>query len=398
MNRFTRIVLSLALLIMMFVCLGGPAHAEKQPYEHILALGATQPYSNADNNRMSPLILYNWFMEDFPNDLYGQFGLITTRVFFVFGFKNDSIFAGIKPQLNHNIYGANHAYRNDGSLDETRIFKGNNAGAELFFRYNFIRELSAMVSYYPGYYFYQKYKQEQGIFFDTQETLIDLPKNHWEHTGTFELAFSNVQRSNVDRIKHGVLMRVKYQYTHRVGYGTFQDSLPEYASDITNTQKRYAQIGLYYNFPLDINLLLDGIGAWHKNIDRNNSDQLGSYSSETGVLPGYFFGEFYQNRYAIGRAQIGFPFLPFWETRLQPGFHVLYMPRDNQVVGVQDYERRTYRSVSVQLSTKLGGVLPIFVHYAYGMDARRYNQDDGTEKKGSHEVCVLMVMAFGQRQ
>ncbi len=397
MKNVYRIAIPLVVFMASVSLWVGSAHAEKQPYRHMLVLGASQPVSNADENRMSPIILYNWFMEDFPHDIYGQIGIVTTRVFGIFGMKNDTIFAGIQPQLNHNIYGANHAYQNNGTLDETRIFKGHNAGAEFFFKYNFIKEFSAMVSYYPGYYFYQKYKEEQGFPFDTEETLIDLPENHWEHTGLLELVVDNVSQKDLNRIKHGVLLKAKYMFTHRVGYGTFQDSMPDYASDITNTHKIYGYLGLYYNFPYDINFLVDVYGGFHKHIDRNNSDQIGSYTSQTAPMPGYFFGEFYHDRYAISRTQLGFPLLPFWGTRLQVGFNVLYMPENNKVIGVQDYDRKTYRSVSCQLSTKLGGVLPLMANYAYGMDAERYNDWDGTNKKGNHEICVIVVMAFGQR-
>ncbi len=400
MKKASRVLLALALFMCAALHWADNAMAEKQPYRHFLALGATQPVSNAEENRMSPLIMYNWFMEDFPNDLYAQFGLTTTRVFFIFGIKNDSLFAGIKPQYNHSIYGGFHAYNTRGELDQTRIFKGNNMGAELFVRYNFISSLSAFLSYYPGYCTYKKYKEEDGFPFDTEETLIDLPDNHWEHTGTAELVFDNVAKTNLNRVKHGIYLRARYQYIHRVGYGTFADTAGTTLddSDITDTQKRYAQLGLYYNFPFDINLQVDANGAWHTDVDRNNSDQIGSYSSEVAVLPGYFFGEFYHNKYAIGKFGLGFPLLPFWDTRLQPAFNILYMPRENDVIGAPEYERRTYRSFSVQLSTKLANVLPVFIHYAYGMDARRYNADDQTEEDGNHEICVLLVMAFGQRQ
>ena len=136
MKKASLVLLALALFMCAAFHWADNAMAEKQPYRHFLALGATQPVSNAEENRMSPLIMYNWFMEDFPNDLYAQFGLTTTRVFFIFGIKNDSLFAGIKPQYNHSIYSGFHAYNTRGELDQTRVFKGNNMGAELFARYN----------------------------------------------------------------------------------------------------------------------------------------------------------------------------------------------------------------------------------------------------------------------
>ena len=142
MKNMYRIVILFVVFMSSFSLWTGVAHAEKQPYRHMLVLGASQPVSNADENRMSPILVYNWFMEDFSNDLYGQIGVVTTRVFGIIGIKNDTVFAGIQPQLNHNIYGANHAYQNNGTLDETRIFKGHNAGAELFLRYNFIKGTS----------------------------------------------------------------------------------------------------------------------------------------------------------------------------------------------------------------------------------------------------------------
>ncbi len=396
MRKILFVFLSLFVICLVAAHLDYAEAVEKQPFRHVLALGATKPVSNAEENRMSPIILYNWYMEDLPNNLYGQLGLVTTRVFYIFGYKTDSVFAGVTPQLNHTTYGAFHAYDDRGRLDQSRVFKGNNAGIELFCQYKIIREIAARVSYYPGYHFYAKYEEEEGFPFDTEETTIELPNDHWEHTGAFDLSFNNVVATDINRVKHGVMLSAKYLYTRRAGYGTFEDTGAA-PSDIDGTHRRYAALGIYYKFPYDINLQLDAYGGWHKNVDRNNSDQIGSFASTTAPMIGYFYGEFYHHRYGIARAQLGFPLLPWWGTRIQPGFNVLYMARENDVVGVGNYPRRVYRSYSAALSTKLGNVLPVFVTYAYGMDARRVNDSDGTSEKGNHEIIVVALMAFGAR-
>jgi len=43
---------------------------------------------------------------------------------------------------------------------------------------------------------------------------------------------------------------------------------------------------------------------------------------------------------------------------------------------------------------KAGGVLPVFLDYAYGIDARRLNSDTGVEKKGNHEFMFYVLTAF----
>lgn len=101
---------------------------ELMPYRHIAVLGADKPVSDAYRNKMSPVIAYFYFLENRDSDFYGQFTLKTTQVYFILGFKNNLLFTGIKPQLNHTIYGAYTAY-DRGMLDESRVFKSHNAGA-----------------------------------------------------------------------------------------------------------------------------------------------------------------------------------------------------------------------------------------------------------------------------
>ena len=231
------------------------------------------------------------------------------------------------------------------------------------------------------------------MFFRQEATEINLPENHWEHTGELNFTIDKLEQKDINRIKHGFIIEGTCNYIYRSGYGTFYDTASAENSSIDKTQKRYLSAGLYYNFNYDINLLLDIAGGYHTNIDRNNSDQIGSFIADKGVMPGYFWGEFYHNKFCIIRTQAGLP-LFYWNARIQPGFNVMYMPEDNDVVGVENYPRRIYRSISVELSMKAGGVLPVFLDYAYGIDARRLNSDTGVEKKGNHEFMFYVLTAF----
>ncbi|MCU0779404.1 MAG: hypothetical protein MUF86_17295 [Akkermansiaceae bacterium] len=79
-----------------------------QEYNHVIAIGANQPFSNGSNN-LSPIIAYYWFGYKYKNpDLYTQFTFTTTRIFFILGYKTDRIFAGVKPQggldAQHVVY------------------------------------------------------------------------------------------------------------------------------------------------------------------------------------------------------------------------------------------------------------------------------------------------------
>lgn len=388
-HRILHKALSLLIVLSVFSSL---LAEEKELYRHIAAAGINKPVSYSEINNPSPIIAYSYFKNDLQNDLYGQFTLLTTNIYCIIGYKNEKNFAGIKPILNHTVYSAYHCYTN-GVDDERRNFKGHNAGAELFYQYYIFKNISAKGIYYPGYYWYSKNTETKYPSYERKATEIDLPNKHWEHTGILEISFSDVKKKDIDRIKHGYFITGSYRYIYREGYGTFKDSIEAEDSSIKETYKRYLKGGVYYNFRHDINLLLDFSGAYHRNVDRNNSDQIGSFVSEEGVMPGYYWGEFYHNKYAIGRMKIGLP-LFFWDARLEPGFNVLYMPKDNDVIGVGDYPRTIYRSISAGFSLKLGGILPFFADYAYGIDARRLNVNTGNSKRGHHEVMALFLMAF----
>jgi len=326
----------LVYLIILSACLFIPALSlsaeEKSEYRHILLLGAEQPVSNSEFKTPSPLLVYYYIRDDLDDDNYFQFTLRTTRAFFILGEKNEKYFAGIKPLVNHTIYSAYHSFA-DGVNDDSRCFRGNNAGAEFFYEYSPVRYFKAGINYYPGYYWYQDKQKNDTMFFRQEATEINLPENHWEHTGELNFTIDKLEQKDINRIKHGFIIEGTYNYIYRSGYGTFYDTASAENSSIDKTQKRYLSAGLYYNFNYDINLLLDIAGGYHTNIDRNNSDQIGSFIADKGVMPGYFWGEFYHNKFCIIRTQAGLP-LFYWNARIQPGFNVMYMTGDNDVVGV----------------------------------------------------------------
>ncbi|HNR88368.1 MAG TPA: hypothetical protein PKM65_08520 [Spirochaetota bacterium] len=375
-----------------------PLHAveEKQPYRHNLVLGFDRPYSVAEVNNATPLFLYRYFQEELPHDLYAEFSILTTHVITVFGRKTREYFVGVSPQLNHTVYSGFHAYTN-GVSDYRRRFQGHNAGVEAFFQYHFIKPVSLKLSYYPGWYFYRENVGRDIMQNHYEPTEIALPNNHWEHKGRADLVADFVTRRGLlDRIRHGVYARAIYEYARRYGYGTFEDLIPEtMKSSISHTHKSYAELGLYYSFSNDITLLVDLPGAYHHNIDRNNSDKIGAFFSETAPMPGYFWGEFYHNKFATARAQIGLP-LGVWHSRLQPGYNLLYLHKKNEVIGVGNYAHTVYHSVSASFTTKLGDVVPMMLNYAYGINAVRRDAHTRRLEKGNHEVLVMVIAAFGE--
>jgi hypothetical protein len=207
--------------------------------------------------------------------------------------------------------------------------------------------------------------------------------------GRVGLTFKDLRERELGSILHGYIGRLRYAYIKRFGYGTFDEGNGTEISDIESTHKLYLNLGGYYTLKGDINLKMDLSGGWHKNVDRNSGVELGNLNTEHGVIPGYFRAEFYHNRYATARVRLGVP-AGFWGTRIEPGFNVLYMPGENEVVGVEDYAREVYKSVSVGIMTKIANLIPILLDYGYGIDADRKGEI------GSHEIRALVLMGFGK--
>ncbi len=371
----------------------GWSAGDADQYRHIIVLGGDRSFSDAYRHPLSPVIFYQYNIAAAGEGAYAQFTLLTTSVAAIIGYKTESFLFGIRPILAHSVYGG-YTYYDRGVLDEGRIYQGNYTGVEALCTITPAKYCTATASYLPAWYFYRKNTESDNLISENDATTIGLPDNHLEHVGTFLMQLGSVDTSSLGRVKHGAMAKFRYRYSRRVGYGTFEDVNAE--SSIRSTQKFYGNLGLYLRLPYDFTILLDGAGSYQRHVDRNNAEMVGSNVVEHATMPGYFYGEFLSDRYAIGKAQIGIP-LVFWDARVQPGFNLLYMPRENRVVGGiggDGYPRRIYRSVSVDFSLKLGDVLPFFVSYAYGIDAQRNNAHEGTENKGNHEVLVYILMAF----
>ena len=397
----------------------------KKAYQHLLVIGDDFHVSKG-NNMQSPIFAYYWFGENFANpDLYTQFTLTTTRIYFIAAYKTERVFVGVKPLVEHSTYAGYRLYKK-GYIDRGRSIKGNNAGAGIFIEYNWLRILSTKITFHPSYHFYRF-----PLISPNEHKTINLPHDHWQVKPGIELSLSDVKVTDLNRVKHGYLFRVEYQYARRIGYGTWYDydrlvyreryegtwipTMPSgvtegiwYKSRVNSTHRLYFNAGGYYNFAGGYNLQFDVNGGYFKGVDRNNAEQIGYFLADNAVMPGYALSEFLHTFYLISRLQIGIP-IPFWETRIQPGFNVLYMPTGNGVIGVgrgaitnqwlvRGYPRRIYTSVSVGLSTKLGNFVPIFIDYAYGIDALRTKSATslylGRIERGNHEFRIMLVMAF----
>ncbi len=420
----------------------------KMPYRHILALGVNNPISEG-SNEISPLFTYYWFGENFANpDLYMQFYLSTTRISLITAYKTDRVYAGIKPLVQHSTFSA-WRYYNRGYGDERRAIRGSNVGAVGFFQYNFLRILSASVSFHPSYHIYR-----MPMLAKNDGKYVNMPNRHWQLMPSVELQLSDVRTSETNRVKHGYMVKAVYQYARRIGYGTWYDYdrvgtrerydgmwLPGqifplapglgmfdgvwYKSNVKDTHRVQFNVGAYYNFKGNYNIQFDCYGGYAYGVDRNNAEQIGYMQADHAKMPGYFNTEFYHNMYVISRLQVGIP-IPFWSARIQPGFNMLYMPKQNDVVGLggknrvwfnpnnpyahmalRGYPRTVYTSVSCAFSLLLANKLPLFLDYAYGINATRAKssqrvllQQSGLAKasRGSHEIQVLVVMAFGKNE
>jgi len=333
-----KITTFLSIIFVLLVAISVSAK-EKSEYRHYLALGIADTHISNGDNPMSPLFAWYWFLEDFEDsDLYGNVGITTTKFYFKFGKKTDKYFAGVKPFLNHTTYGAYYYYEN-GEEKLDRTFKGNRAGIELFFEKYILKNLLSMkVAYIPNYYFYM----------ENEKVAFDLPENHVEHKTNLQLKVGNVEKKDLRRIKHGVFANIRHEFARRVGYDTFVGYNDN--SSVKTTNKYY----------LDLGAKQDIYGSIQYNVDRNNAEKIGYMNSTNGVMPGYYNSEFNHDKYLISRTQIGFP-LGFWSSRIETGFNVLYMPKENNVIGLGNYSKKVYKSVSLALSFKAVDVLPIFL-------------------------------------
>ncbi|HPV40609.1 MAG TPA: hypothetical protein PKX40_05455 [Spirochaetota bacterium] len=353
--------------------------------------------------------------------------MTTTRIFAILGYKTDRIFAGVKPLLEHSIYAAWRSYK-QGYDDRRRSIGGNNFGVGGFFQYNWFRIFSTRVFFHPSYFFYRL-----PLLTPNEHKYVNVPHRHWQLKPGIEVLLSDVKDKSMERVKHGYMVRLEYNYARRVGYGTWYDYdrlffreklgntwVPPtghtegiwYKSSIRNTHRFYFNAGGYYNFKGDYNILLDLYGGYFIGVDRNNTEQIGGYPQDYGVMPGYYSPYFYHHFYVISRLQAGFP-IPFWDARIQPGFNILYMPTRNEVIGmgrgaiwnrwlVRNYSRNFYTSLSCSFSLLLGNLLPLFIDYAYGFEAERARSAAGLymgrTSRGCHELQILVLMAFEKNE
>ena len=377
-QRLKQRVFLFSIAVTLFIGNSTFAEIQKEPYRHILSLGADSSISNGDDS-ITPLIAYYYFMENFDNpNLYGRLAVKTTDTYYRFGWRNEKIITGIQPTFSYICYGAYAAY-DRGRSDETRRFYGNSLGVLLLGQYFLSPYLASLVSWRPDYYFY----------FKKSDTTIDLPHKHWENQLAADITFNNVEEKNIGRVKNGILAKFRYEHIFRNGYGTFRDTAAVADSSTDNTDRLYMTLGMYYSFPDDYTVLAECRAGLHHNVDRNNAEKIGFFDADHAIVPGYYYGEFYHDRYMVLSTGAGIP-VSFWDSRIQPGFYMLLMPHKNRVVGEPDYPRRMYRSVACEFSTKVANTLPVFLCYGYGIDAQRKGE------RGSHEVRGYFMAAFGE--
>ncbi len=383
-----RKIISFVILSMLFITTNKVYGKYKREYKLITAAGGDTPISKG-TNKFSPIV-YASFRQYLDNrkNLYYEVGLTTVTVFTKFGRHSEKYNAGIKPLWAHSVYGAYSDYYKGYSNPKNEI-KGFFIGSYLFFDYNWTKIFTSRLLYGPDYHYYTA----------EDNANMEKPDPHWEHRAAIELLIKNIDEKNLGIIKHGFMARFRYEYSYRAGYSfqdrTMRNGETPHISDNLVTHKYYFDMGAYYNSARDFNVKLDLLSSIQFNVDRNNAEKIGYLNADHAAIPGYFYAEFYHNKYAIGKIRFGTP-LPFWQARFEPGFNILYIPRNNRVSGVPDYSREYYRSISLSMTMKIANLIPLFLDYGYGIDAERRDKPVGEISKGNHEIRAFIVLAFGK--
>ncbi len=137
---------------------------------------------------------------------------------------------------------------------------------------------------------------------------VNMPRRHGQIKPGIEIVLNDVQDKSMERVNHGYMVRLAYNYARRIGYGTWHDydrlffreklgtnRAPPTGhtegiwceSGIRNTHRFYSNAGGYYDFKGDFNLLVDVYGGYFIGVDRNNAEQIGGYLQDYGVTHGY---------------------------------------------------------------------------------------------------------------
>ncbi len=391
MRAVTLLVLALVPITIGAVPAAGK---EAREQEHIMALGIDYNINRGEDSFI-PILYYNYLhvFKDSPWYLEAGFENSVTA-FATAGWETERFHAGFGPAFEYLIYAGSNYYVDGNSLDHLMVM-GNDIGMGLFFEYKPLRHLSARVTLHPKYYFYKLFSKK-----DNEGLWVQAPNTHFEYEGIAELTYNSVEERNFGVVKHGILARLRYSFAYRQGYGTFHDLqlnrglyFTFVRSDIDQTHRVYSDLGFYHLFKHGFNLHIDIHGAYQYGVDRNNAEQIGTWFADHAIMPGYHNYEFGHDRYLVGRVALGIP-LPFWSTQVRPGYNLLYMPKENRVVGIADYPREVYTSVSCEFFTQLGGMVPIWLKYAYGIDASRRQSFFSKTHRGNHELTIYFGAAF----
>ena len=381
------IKLFIAASVLLFITDSADA-GYRRDYSIISAVGADIPISYGTNKISPVLYLSYWLYYTASKKSYCEIGAYTTNVFAAIGKHNEKYNFGIKPTWGHTVYGAYSDY-DKGYTDSKNEVKGFYFGTEFYLNYNWSEIFSISLNYLPAYHYY------------TAENNANMtkPDPHKEHNAGIQLQLKKISQKNFGSIKDGFLVKTSYLYSNRTDY-SFNDRImknvtsPE-ASNKPSTHRYYFDFGFYNNFENDYNIKLEVNASYQINTDRNNAEKIGSLTADRAIIPGYFFCEFYHDRYFVSNLKFGIP-LPFWEARIEPAYYILYMPEKNNVTGVMNYSREYYRSIAAAFFIKIANLVPLFIDYGYGIDAERRAHPDGRIHKGSHELRAFILFAYGQ--
>ncbi|MBN1534309.1 MAG: hypothetical protein JXA20_16670 [Spirochaetes bacterium] len=367
---------------------------EGREQEHIMALGIDYNLNRGEHSCIP--ILYYDYLHCFPDSPWYVEGGFENSVtaFVTLAMDTDRFHAGFGPVFEYLIQAGSNYYVDGNSLEHLMIM-GNDIGLRLFFEYKWMRHLTTGVTWHPKYYFYTLFSGD-----DNGGLWIDPPNSHIEQEVLIEVKYKDIEERNFGTLKHGFLARGRCSFAYRQGYGTFYDLQLNRGrfftitrSDTDRTWKIYCDLGFYYIFKHDFNLQIDLLGSYQYRVDRNNAEQIGTWFADHAIMPGYHNYEFGHDQYLAGRVAMGIP-IPFWSTQIKPGYNILYMSDGNGVIGIDDYPRSVYTSVSCEFFTMIGDTVPVWLKYAYGIEARRRGSFSGRLHRGNHELTLYFGVAF----
>ncbi len=337
-------------------------------------LGVDAPIDSGDG-KLTPLFYYLNYENDFETPyLERSISLATSELAMALEWGQAPRY-GIRSAIGWISHGAYKHYDHQGNLLAGQTLHGYKGEMELAAIFKFQSEILSSVKLIPQYFAYKK---------NEDLTQIPLSKDHFALSLLWKTEQKKISLSHGDMLKQGWTHKLELSASKRFNYyGLDTDKDESYQ----NSFKVFYTGELFQEIVPALHLELRGNIGWQYKVDRNNAEFMGSWIADHGIIPGYYFLEFQNNMFASLSG--GTAFLLGSKYKLTPLFHTLFMPKETEIPGVENYPSNHYMSASLALDGKIMDLIPFHLAYAYGFDAKR------KEGLGSHEIRFYLVGGFG---